>query len=83
MTRTISFSFATIAALALGATFLSTAPAAAAAGGSYCISSNETGVDCSFRSLAQCEATASGGLGECSMTAPFARGRFAFGRGER
>jgi len=84
MTRAISFSSATIAALVLGASaFLSTAPAAAA-GGNYCLSSSENGVDCSFTSLAQCEATASGGLGECNMVAaPMMRGRFGFGRIQR
>ena len=70
MTRSISFSSAMIVALVLGAgAFLSTTPAAAAGGGNYCLSSSENGVDCSFTSLAQCEATASGGLGECNMVA--------------
>jgi hypothetical protein len=34
--------------------------------GHYCLSS-ESQNDCGFTSLAQCEATASGGLGECNM----------------
>ena len=79
MTRIISFSSAAIAALVLGA-FLSAAPAAAA-GGNYCLSGDSI-TDCSFTSLAQCEATASGGLGECNMVAAGfeQRGTYAFYR---
>jgi|AmaraimetFIIA100_FD_contig_41_11075979_length_738_multi_5_in_0_out_0_1 hypothetical protein len=78
MTRTVSFS-STLAMLVLGAcAFLSTAPAAAA-GGNYCLSS-DANMDCSFTSLAQCQATASGGLGECNMVVapPLSRGRYGF-----
>jgi hypothetical protein len=78
MTRIISFSSsgrrrvtkpgltraARIAARVLGTcALLSTTPATAR---NYCLS-GDANMDCSFTSLAQCEATASGGLGECKM----------------
>src|SRR6267154_326118 len=37
-----------------------------ASGGSYCVVNADRGSICGFASLAQCEQTASGGLGECS-----------------
>jgi hypothetical protein len=57
----------TMAALVLAAAaFISTDPATAASSGraTYCLSSDSQS-DCSFTSLSQCEATASGGLGVC------------------
>ena len=73
---------AAIAALVLatGAVVL-TVPAAAASNSghaAYCLSSDSEN-DCSFTSLAQCEATASGGLGVCDMMPawPEQRGRYA------
>jgi uncharacterized protein DUF3551 len=60
---------AAMAALVLAAyAFISIAPAAAADNGHavYCLSGDNEN-DCGFTSLAQCEATASGGLGECEM----------------
>jgi hypothetical protein len=60
---------AAMAALVLAAcAFVSIGPAAAADGAhaTYCLSSDSEN-DCGFTSLAQCEATASGGLGECKM----------------
>jgi hypothetical protein len=58
-----------MAALVLAAcAFLPAAPAAAADSGHavYCLSGDSEN-DCGFTSLAQCEATTSGGLGECEM----------------
>jgi len=68
--------------LAAGAAFMWTAPASAAesAHATYCLSSSIDGrMDCGFTSLAQCKATASGGLGECNMMAagPLDRGVYA------
>jgi hypothetical protein len=63
--------YATMVALVLAAgAFISTEPSAAASSGgaTYCLSS-ESQNDCNFTSLAQCEATASGGLGECDRMA--------------
>ena len=56
--------------LAAAGAFISTEPAAAASSGrtTYCLSSDSQS-DCSFTSLAQCEATASGGLGVCDSNA--------------
>jgi len=62
---------AAMAALVLAAcAFFSVGPAAAADSGQavYCLSSDSEN-DCGFTSLAQCEATASGGLGECDVRA--------------
>jgi hypothetical protein len=44
--------------------------------------SGESENDCGFTSLAQCEATASGGLGECAMVAarPLQRDPYALYR---
>jgi hypothetical protein len=95
MTRTISssnltrvtthglLSAAAIAAFALAAGAFIT-PAAAATNSeraSYCLSSDSEN-NCGFVSLAQCEATASGGLGVCSMMPAWSeqRGRNAFDR---
>ena len=71
-----------MAALVLAASaFISPRPAAAATTTSahavYCLS-GEAENDCGFASLAQCEATASGGLGECSraFAQPMERSRF-------
>jgi hypothetical protein len=63
--RTISFAFATL--VLAGGAFISTMPAAAAASErtTYCLSGDGQS-DCGFMSLAQCEATASGGLGVCN-----------------
>ena len=62
---------AAIAGLVLAACgFTLSGPAAAADSerASYCLTSDSRN-DCGFASLAQCEATAAGGLGECSMVA--------------
>jgi Protein of unknown function (DUF3551) len=70
-----------MAALVLAASaFIAPRPAAAATGSAhaaYCLA-GEAENDCGFTSLAQCEATASGGLGECNraIAAPMERGRF-------
>lgn len=73
--------FAAATALALGAgTFLSAAPAAAATSGTrttYCLTGDSQN-DCGFTSLAQCEATASGGLGECAMLQAWSRPQGAY-----
>jgi len=76
--------FAAIAALVLAASaFISIEPAAAANSerAVYCLS-GESENDCGFTSLAQCEATASGGLGECAMVAaiPLQRDPYALYR---
>jgi uncharacterized protein DUF3551 len=62
--------FAATAALALlvhaaapGAAHAAAAPGAA----HYCLDYNEGGMDCSFASLAQCNATADGIGAECSV----------------
>jgi hypothetical protein len=47
-------------AIALGAFAGEGAQAANAWGGAYCMSSRESGSDCGFTSLAQCQASASG-----------------------
>jgi len=63
--------YVAMAALVLAAcAFIPVAPAAAADSGHavYCLS-GESENDCGFTSLAQCEATASGGLGECEKVA--------------
>ena len=62
---------AAMAALFLAAcAFIPAGPAAAADGGHavYCLSGDSEN-DCGFTSLAQCQATAAGGLGECEMAA--------------
>jgi hypothetical protein len=74
-----------LVALALAASAFTTTPAAAATGiepaTTYCLSS-DNGTDCSFASHAQCEATASGGLGTCTVSPMWQepRDRFAGGR---
>ncbi len=71
---------ATLGAFALAiCAFISTAPAAAATSeqASYCLSSDSQN-DCGFASLAQCEATASGGLGVCDMAPTWSRARDAY-----
>src|SRR5262249_60238851 len=62
---TISFAFATL--VLAGGAFIPTMPAAAATSErtTYCLSGDGQN-DCGFLSLAQCEATASGGLGVCN-----------------
>jgi Protein of unknown function (DUF3551) len=73
---------AVIAALALGAcAFLSSAPAAAATSerATVCLSSDSQS-DCGFASLAQCEATAAGGLGVCDMVSAIPEEHSAFAR---
>jgi hypothetical protein len=59
--------------------FISTGPAAAQTSerASYCLSSDSEN-DCGFASLAQCEATASGGLGVCNMAPTWTRARDAY-----
>ena len=67
--------YTTIVALIVAAcAFLSIEPAAAANSErfSYCMSS-ESEMDCGFASMAQCEATASGGLGVCDRKAAWPR----------
>jgi hypothetical protein len=75
LTRALSRTgIATIAVLVFGACASLASPPAAAAVGNYCLSS-DANMDCSFTSLAQCEATASGGLGECKLVVtPATRG---------
>jgi hypothetical protein len=74
-----------LAALVLAASgLISPRPAAAATGSAhavYCLSGDNE-ADCGFTSLAQCEATASGGLGECNrvVAEPMDRGPYAFAR---
>ena len=71
---------ATLGAFALAVcAFISTGPAAAATSeqASYCLSSDSQN-DCGFASLAQCEATASGGLGVCDMAPTWTRARDAY-----
>jgi hypothetical protein len=73
---------ATIAAFALAVyAFISTGPAAAASSehAVYCLSGDSEN-DCSFTSLAQCEATASGGLGVCQVMPAWPRERGAYAR---
>ena len=73
---------AVIAALMLGAcAFLSSAPAAAATSehATVCLSSDSQS-DCGFASLAQCEATAAGGLGVCDMVSAMPEEHSAFAR---
>jgi hypothetical protein len=65
----------TILAVACGTlvatAFLGSEPAEAAGSrGAYCLTYNEGGTDCSFTSLAQCNATASGIGAECDAVAP-------------
>jgi hypothetical protein len=85
--RTLSSSITlTIAALCLAAgALLSSAPAAAASGerAGYCLSGDGT-ADCGFTSLAQCEASASGGLGVCNIVSAglAERSRAALSRGQ-
>ena len=72
--RNVAFFAATALVLAAGA-FIPTAPAAAATSNvrtTYCLTSDREN-DCGFTSLAQCEATASGGLGECDMVPAWSR----------
>jgi hypothetical protein len=63
--------FAMASAVAFSAfAFVALAGSAAQAGpitppGKYCLQYDVGGTDCSFTSYAQCEATASGGFGEC------------------
>jgi hypothetical protein len=71
---------ATLGAFALAVcAFISTGPAAAATSerATYCLSSDSEN-DCGFMSLAQCEATASGGLGVCNMAPTWPRARDAY-----
>jgi hypothetical protein len=71
---------ATLGAFALAVcAFISTGPAAAATSerAVYCLS-GESENDCGFASLAQCEATASGGLGVCDMAPTWTRARDAY-----
>jgi hypothetical protein len=77
--------YAAIAALVLAAcAFVPIGPAAAATDSGhavYCLSGDSEN-DCGFTSLAQCEATAAGGLGECDRVAvgPQQRGPMALHR---
>jgi len=66
--RTICF--ASAAFVLAASAFVSTGPANAASGErvTYCLSGDGQN-DCGFMSLAQCEATASGGLGVCNAVA--------------
>ena len=41
----------------------------------WCLQGDTAGVDCSFSNRSQCEATASGGLGECVRMMPGMRER--------
>jgi hypothetical protein len=61
--------------------FISTAPAKAASSerATYCLSSDSQS-DCGFASLAQCEATASGGLGVCDTISALPEEHGAFSR---
>jgi hypothetical protein len=67
--KTISM-MAMVSAIAFSATAFSATPGAAKAGliasaGRYCLSYDEGGMNCSFTSYAECEATASGINAEC------------------
>ena len=74
------FGAAAIGALVLGAgAIISSAPAAAATGSTYCLTSDAQS-DCGFVSLAQCEASAAGGLGSCDAAAGWSDDRSAFTR---
>jgi Protein of unknown function (DUF3551) len=67
--RRSRWAFAAIAALAFAVYAFHPAKAAAATASdhaTYCLSSDSQS-QCGFTSLAQCEATASGGLGVCNM----------------
>jgi hypothetical protein len=79
-----SAGLAALAAVVLAASaFLTTAPATAATSSepaAYCLS-GDNGTDCGFSSRAQCEATASGGLGVCNVMPSWQepRDRYAVG----
>ena len=67
--------FAAAALVLAASAFIPIAPAAAAtsnAHATYCLTSDSEN-DCGFTSLAQCEATAFGGLGECDMRPAWSR----------
>jgi hypothetical protein len=75
-------SYVTMAALVLAScAFIATGPAKAASSerATYCLSSDSQS-DCGFSSLAQCEATASGGLGVCDTISALPEEHAAFGR---
>ena len=77
--RNVACFAATALVLAVGA-FIPTAPAAAATSlsqATYCLTSDSQN-DCGFTSLAQCEATASGGLGVCNMVPAWSRPQDAY-----
>jgi hypothetical protein len=77
--RNVAFAAAAALVLAAGA-FLPAAPATAATSGghaTYCLTSDSVN-DCGFTSLAQCEATASGGLGECDLVQAWSRPQGAY-----
>lgn len=77
--RHVAF-FAAAAFVLAASTFLPTAPATAATSNAhttYCLTSDSEN-DCGFTSLAQCEATASGGLGECDMVPAWSRPQNAY-----
>ena len=57
---------ALIAFLALASVFISAKPASAQSY-SVCLAGDDNGTRCDFTSVAQCQATASGGLGYCEM----------------
>ena len=42
----------------------------------WCLQGDSAGVDCSFGSRSQCEATAAGGIGECVPMMPGMRERY-------
>jgi hypothetical protein len=78
-----SFMIAVACGVLVATAFLGPEPAEAAGSrGAYCLEYNEGGTDCSFTSLAQCDATASGINAECDAVAPQAAmqepGAYAF-----
>jgi hypothetical protein len=73
-----------LAPLLASACMFSTATPARAEGYPVCLTGggNDT-VQCDFASLAQCQATASGGLGSCSANPGYASTAYASYRGGR
>ena len=67
MTNVVKLAATGALALMVYAAAPADARAVAAGGGHYCLSYNEGGTDCSFVSLAQCNATADGIGAECSV----------------
>jgi hypothetical protein len=71
---------ALIAFLAMTSVFVAAKPASAQSY-SVCLTGDENGTRCDFASLAQCQATASGGLGYCEMNSANASNSYVSYRG--